>query len=475
MNEEEIRGKLLLPFLNDLGFDPSEISLERGFTIRLGKSKHITGKSDILCKRNGKNMFIIELKNDSISISQNDIDQGISYATALVDNIAPFTIITNGKTTRVFDSISRIELTGKKISEQSSFWKNGYTLSTDEELKIRYEALKKFVSFSPENLKLFCENQVQDRMGPIIGSIGDPYSKFVKELYVQRRELLHAFNNFINSEASIFGIVGSAGVGKTSTMCSLALQNIEDKFVFFYNAAIINKSPLEHIAQDLNGVFSSKSERDLVLKKLDELGRYLDKSVLIFIDAIDESVNTNISLELSEIALAVRNLDKVKVCISCKSNIWINILKINGSWTHLFEELRKSHDLIGSLNNSPGFLLEDFSDEELKGIIPLYKRTFGFKGQISKALLNELRNGFFLRIFSEVYSHRQIPQKIDDKELIKRYLKQSLEKTNIGVHNGLRILSKIGKILVNHKSTAQAPKSNAQLRLKIKLLIINEL
>jgi hypothetical protein len=28
MNEEEIRGKLLLPFLNDLGFDVSEISLE---------------------------------------------------------------------------------------------------------------------------------------------------------------------------------------------------------------------------------------------------------------------------------------------------------------------------------------------------------------------------------------------------------------------------------------------------------------
>lgn len=452
MNEEEIRGKLLLPFLNDLGFDLSEISLEKSFTIRLGKSQYtIKGRSDILCKRNGKNLFIIELKNDSISITQNDIDQGISYATALVDNIAPFTIITNGKTTKIFDSISRIELTGKNISEQSSFWKNGYTLSTDEELRIRYEALKKFVSFSPENLKLFCKNQVQDRMGPIIGSIDDPYSKFVKELYVQRQELLCAFNNFINSEASIFGIVGSAWVGKTSTMCSLALQNLEDKFVFFYNAAIINKSPLEHMAQDLNGVFSSKSESDIVLKKLDELGRFLNKSVLIFIDAIDESVNTNISLELSEIALAIRNLDKVKICISCKSNIWKNILKINGNYTHLFEELNKFHDLIDSLDNSPGFLLKDFSDEELKGIIPLYKSTFGFKGQISESLLNELRNGFFLRIFSEVYSHRQIPEKIEDKDLIKRYIIQSLEKTKLGVQSGQRILSKIGKILINHK------------------------
>ncbi len=451
INEEEIRGKILLPYLKDLGFDISEISLETSFSIRLGKTKHIiNGRSDILCKRNGKNLFIIELKNNSISITQDDIDQGISYA-RLLEDIAPFTVVTNGKTTKIFDSISRKELTGTKLSEQSSFWQNDCTLSADIDLRIRYEALKNFVSFSPENLKRFCEDQVRDRMGPIIGNIDNPYSKFVKELYVQRKDLQYAFNDFIHSDSSIFGIVGSAGVGKTSAMCSLALQSLEDKFVFFYNAAIINKSPLDHIAQDLNWFFSSISESDGVLKKLDELGRFLNKNVLIFIDAIDESVDSNISLELSEIALKIRNLDKVKICLSCKSNIWKNFLKINDTKNHLFEELDKSHLLTSSVDNCPGFLLEDFTSEELKSIIPLYKRTFDFKGEISDQLLNELRNGFFLRIFSEVYSHKKIPQTIDDKELIRKYIKQSLEKTNIGAQFGLRILSKIGQVIINRK------------------------
>lgn len=457
MNEEEIRGKLLLPFLSDLGFNISEISLEYSFTIRLGKSQHtIKGRSDILCKGNGRNLFIIELKNDSISITQNDIDQGISYARSLLDDIAPFTIITNGHTTRIFDSVSRIELTGQKISEQSSFWRNGYTLSTDEELRIRYEALKKFVSFSSENLKLFCENQVQDRMGPIIGAINTPTSKFVKELYCQRQDLLFAFNSFLNSDAKIFSVVGSAGVGKTNVICSLALQNLEDKFVFFYNASIINKSPLEHIAQDLNGVFSSKSDSDLVLKKLDELGRFVNKDVLIFIDAIDESINPNISFELSEIALACRNLSNVKLCISCKSNIWDNILKINGTPSHLYEELNKFPEITNKPPGKVGFLLEDFTDEEMESIIPIYKSVFGFKGNISKELLKELKNGFFLRIFSEVYSHKQIPDKINDKELIKKYISQSLEKTesSLGVEKGIRILSEIGKILLNYDYTS---------------------
>ena len=105
-------------------------------------------------------------------------------------------LVDNGKTTRIFDSISLEELTGTTISKQSSFWQNKCTLSTDIELRIRYEALKNFVSFSSENLTNFCDDQVRNRMGPIIGNIDKPYAKFVKELYVQRTDLQKEFSQF---------------------------------------------------------------------------------------------------------------------------------------------------------------------------------------------------------------------------------------------------------------------------------------
>lgn len=448
MNEEDIRGKLLLPYIQDLGFNISEIFLEHSFSVRLGKQKHILGRADILCKRNNKNLFVIELKNDSIEITQEVIDQGISYARLLLDDIAPFTIISNGKTTKIFDSITRKELVGN-IANQSAFLTNGYNLSTDEDLRIRYEGLKNFISLSTDNLKVFCEFQVYDRMGSIIGDINSPYSKFVKELYVQRDELQLAFTNFLNSPESIFGLVGNAGVGKTNTICSLALQNLENTFVLFYNAAII-KSPLECISQDLNITFSSRSEPDVVLKKLDDIGRAANKSVLIFIDAIDESTNAGIALELSEIALISKNLDKIKIIVSCKSNIWNSILKIKNKPTHLHEELKKYHSIISDLDNSPGFLLQDFSEKELIEIIPLYQKTFEFKGKISPSLFTELRNGFFLKIFSEVYSNKNIPEKISDKELIQKYLDQSLKETTLGYLSGIRTLGEIGKIILNY-------------------------
>ena len=180
MNEEEIRSKILLLFLKDLGFELTDISLESRFTIRLGRSKHKVGRSDILCKRNGKNLFVIELKNDSVAVNQDDIDQEISYARLLPDNIAPFTIVSNGVTIQMFDSMSGEEITNKRISEQSGYWKSGFTLSSEIDLKIRYEALTNFVSFSHENLKAFCEHQVND--------------------------------NFLQSDYSVFGVVGEAGV-----------------------------------------------------------------------------------------------------------------------------------------------------------------------------------------------------------------------------------------------------------------------
>ena len=115
----------------------------------------------------------------------------------------------------------------------------------------------------------------------------------------------------------------------------------------------------------------------------------------------------------------------------------------------MYEELCKVHNTIAGLDDCPAFLLNDFNDDEIEDIIPLYQTFFGFKGVISKILLKELRNGFFLRIFSEVYSNKKVPEKINDKDLINKYIKLSLEKTTIDVSTGRRILAKIGKVLSN--------------------------
>lgn len=448
MKEEQIKGKVVLPYLHELGFDVSEISLEDSFSIRLGRTKHvITGRSDILCKRNDSNLFVIEIKSDEKTITQDDIDQGISYA-RLLDNIAPFVIVTNSKTTRIFDSVSKEELTGKSVAANSDFWKNGCTLSTEYDLQIRYEALSKFVALAPDNLQLFCKDQVRTRMGTIVGDIDTPYAKFITELYIQRENLQLSFSEFLRSDQKVFGIVGDAGVGKTNAMCAWALSCLADHFVFFYNAGLLNSSPLHHIAQDLGIVYSGKMEKDGILKKLDTLGRSVKKQVLIFIDAVDENTDDKLPLELSEIALALRKLTSIKICISCKASRWKSVLVQKENPTHLYEELKTFHPIQAKLDKTPGFLLEPFDEAEFQKVLPLYKKVFQFKGEISPSVALALKNAFFLRIFSEVYRGQEIPQEINDQQLLGTYVRKALEKLKIGFPTGIRILAKIGKILM---------------------------
>jgi hypothetical protein len=82
-----------------LGFESHELSFENSFPIRLGRftarvdtQKQITTASprlDILVKHNGTNLFVIEVKNDSINLGDDDKEHAINYA-RIVHPMAPF-------------------------------------------------------------------------------------------------------------------------------------------------------------------------------------------------------------------------------------------------------------------------------------------------------------------------------------------------------------------------------------------------
>ena len=45
-NEEDLKNKVILPYLQDIGFQPSDVSFEKGFSIRLGRAKYKIGSED---------------------------------------------------------------------------------------------------------------------------------------------------------------------------------------------------------------------------------------------------------------------------------------------------------------------------------------------------------------------------------------------------------------------------------------------
>jgi hypothetical protein len=80
--EEDLRSRLLLPFLQSVGVSPNQIKLERTLTLRLGrtvvtvggeKRTGVHGRLDVLVMdEGGQNLFVVELKAESVGLTEDD-------------------------------------------------------------------------------------------------------------------------------------------------------------------------------------------------------------------------------------------------------------------------------------------------------------------------------------------------------------------------------------------------------------------
>lgn len=466
-NEEDIKSKILIPYLMSLGIKTSELSFEKNFTIKLGKGTHslkgdaVHGRLDILCHKNNQNLFIVEAKSSNIKINQKDIDQGISYA-RLLDQIAPFVIVTNGETTKIFDSITKDELSDTNISESSEFWKNGCILGSERDLKIRSEALLHFISYNDENLSIFAKEQVKLRMSTLVDEDHPLEAKYNKSLFVERINVIDEFKYFINSDMSFFAILGESGVGKTNSICHLCETKYLNTTHFFYNASLSSYNITEQIANDFNMFFSSIINSNVILKDINNIAKRLNKVFIFFIDAIDESSNKTLREELNEIALNTRNLSNIKFCISCKIDIWANFIYTNGEKNYLFSSIycQNSRNIESKPYSSK---IELFNDKEHKEAIALYFSKFNITGELQSLFREDLKLGLFLHIFCQVFENQKLPPHFKTEKLIHRYLHYKLNKIELYPKEELlEILSTLGKLLIERENS----NSNKSITLK---------
>lgn len=470
MNEESIKNQVILPYLQSIGAGIDELKFESPFSVRLGRnvyriekdtpSEMAHGRSDILCKRGDQNLFIIEVKADNVEITEDDVDQGISYA-RLVHPIAPFVIVTNGKTTRVIDTITKKNLSGIDINTQSVFWQGGCKLNAEEEIQQRYDALTRFIGYSTQNLIAFSRSQMNDRIGELRGSQNELNKKYIPELYLDRPEIKDLFQEFLESSSQCFTMVGEAGVGKTNYICALSESIIGDHVVLFFNVATLSGDIISSIKEDFNWIFSSNLDAPEILRRLYSL---LDKrgkqKVCIFLDAIDEATSPSFVLDLNNFARRLKDFPDVRLCISCKTSEYNKFLFHQGDPTILYESIfrLKSIDERGGIreNNPYSVLIQRFNENELPKLETIYKKTFGFNGTLSGNVRDECHLGFMLRVVAEVYRNSQLPTVIDNIILINTYLEKKFDKVDAEISRNC--LREIGSTLIESKPLPSSQK-----------------
>ncbi|MHC9544966.1 MAG: type I restriction enzyme HsdR N-terminal domain-containing protein [Vulcanimicrobiota bacterium] len=404
MNEEDVKNKIVVPFLRELGFHESELYFEFTFTLKFGKrniwigkpnkrsAKH--AKCDILVKRNNENLFIVELKSDQVTISQEDRDQAWSYA-RLVFPPVPLFIVTNGKDFKLFDSNTK-----KEIRIQDFKVEDKYSVTLIEEHY--YEALKYFIGYSEDNLYAFCSWQVNDYMSVLKGASDDRDKKYIPELYEKAKELEEVFYDFLNSKKNTFALKGESGQGKTCWICDTALAFIEKNYpVLFYRSKDIQNGIFHILCEDLNWQLQPQLEEAKASKRFFDIFSKHDKPVLIFIDGLDEIDTSNARTTIDNFLKRIKGYN-CRLITTCKSIAWYNFIACDGVPTVLSQELYE-------YGKEKCYEIKEIDDQQLYNIRKKYSEFYNFRGLIQNELLKACRrNLFFLRVAFEAASQMKL-------------------------------------------------------------------
>lgn len=402
-NEEDVKNKIVVPYLQSLGFDTSELSFEMSFQIQVGRSLHtIDGRKqgrssrprlDILVQRNGQNLFIVEVKGPDIIIDQHDIDQAVCYA-KLLHPIAPICLLTNGTDWKLIDSVTKQHVEQTTVNPHMP-------LHVTLPQEAYYQALKYFFGYSRENILTFCGWQIKDSMQGLLGSAEDRNKKYIPELYEERKHLTQETQNFMESGVRCFGVVGDSGSGKTCWACSSTLRSLERGIAtFFYRGSDVANGILEAISRDLNWVLSQHYNDIQAAKRLLEL--FEQEQIVIWIDDIDGLPLTSVRRMLTEF-LRRTGRHPVKLLLTCKSTTWQYLLEEDGSPTALASQ-------VYLVNDVKGYRVGILNDQEFQAMVMKYRAFYHYDGPFDIEALEVCRRiPFLLRVHFEVAANQSLP------------------------------------------------------------------
>jgi len=363
-SEDDVRTKVIVPWLHEHGFEAENLSIEFSFSIRLGRSvlrvengtidgeKRISTRSkmsssthsaraDVLVRNSdGSNLFIIEVKAPNVELDIEARDQAISYARLLADgNIAPFVILANGRDSAIFDTFTKEKIDGKKLCADGVLAGQEFILSTND-IALRAEALESMISLSSDNLVSFCKAQVAFRMKPLAGDDIESDKKYIPSLFIEREEAKSRLLELLDGEKRrVVLLIGPPQVGKTNFVCHLVQERLrDDNPCLFFPAIGLRQSLLYEILEDFEWSLGGAPESYIqIIRRLSHILRRVGKTMTIFIDGWNEA---NIQL--------ARTIDAECSRISCEH------IQIVVSLTHT-----AASRLLSGYAGNPAFLAEE--------------------------------------------------------------------------------------------------------------------
>jgi hypothetical protein len=470
-SEEEIRSKIVIPWLLNHGFSSNDVSVEKSFDIKLGRgiyrilsastleSKETTSskvRADLLVRSNdGRNLLIIEVKAPTQPLDNEAKTQALSYARLQIEGgIVPFTILTNGHETKIFDSVTGELINGAAIPINHPYVKNNFRV-TCSDIALQSEALKALISLSPETLLYFCKNQVEYRMRFLRGDDIFSGKKYIPSLYVERKVAQEQLQKKFDELERLVLLVGLPQQGKTCLMCHLAETTLSKNLpCLFYPAIGLQHGLLEAICEDFEWALGDSSSAYHITRRLSNILNTKQQKLIIFIDGWNE-VDKATALVISE-ACHRLNSENIIIVLSATHTALPRLLFDSaGNPTYVKDTLSLRLRDIDDLTIDPRKFderkaivsLAEYNEDEAKDAFEKYKKIYSVT---APANMDAPKNPFLLRIAMENYAGKVLPPVLDEPELIRKSLFSKAVRAGFEPDKLISILSKLGNLIVLH-------------------------
>ncbi len=458
LSEDEVRTKVVYEWLKDCSIDPNEIRVEFTIKIRLGRGTRIiesNSRADILVRNpKGENLLIIEVKKADHHLHPDDKLQALSYARALAEGgIAPFTILTNGKDTLIFDSVSGEEISGNVVPSTHRYVKNQFKVTGDA-LNTYSEALNYLVSASEDNLLEFCKGQAEFRMSLLKSDDLSSGKKYIPQTYVERlgpkKELEDKL--FLNKDEiwDILLVTGPPQHGKTSFVCNV-IDTYQSKNIpsLFYPAISLKEGLLNALIDDFQWSFNSNFSIVQIAQRLNSILERSNQYLIIVIDGWNEMFDT--PLRLNEECRRLSS-GRIKIVISSTSASLERMLYDGaGNSEFVGTTVKLTREQIRKLCSEPlqstkglGVLqIGKFNAEEISEAKLKYEEAFNVRFEEGG---NLPKDPYYLRLAAEQYAGGTVPAFANRSSLIHNSLLLKGKRSGIEeleLHRGLVALAKV--------------------------------
>ena len=459
LSEDDIRTKVVYPWLKDCGFSDKDICIEYSIKLRIGKGlKTINSRTDILVKSvNGSNLLIVEVKRPNHSLNEEDKQQALSYARSLAEGgIAPFTVLTNGKDVAIYDSITGDKVIGNIIPSNHPYVENGFHVSGDS-LKAKAEALEYLISLSVENLLTFCRAQVEYRMKLLKGNDIFSGKKYIPQLYVSRNKARKEldkklFGDDKNKPNQFVLVVGSPQHGKTCFMCNTIESYLKKGIpALFYPAISLKNGLLKEIQEDFEWFLGNQTNSFQLINNLRRITQQIGKEIIIFIDGWNEIVEQALNLNDECQRLHFEN---IKFILSTTSPSVSRLLQDTAAnLTFIAGETKLNTAAIQKLTSTPLentkelnlVQIREFDDNEMRRGKKLYERAYNTRFADDS---NILKNPFYLRLAAEVHTDGLVPSFATRTQLLKMGLVRKAAIRSIKEIDLFSTLNEIARIII---------------------------